>query len=82
MTTVTLRGYSQTISEATGQTDQRTLDEIEDLMRDEFHTLNSLSRAKFYRTARACWEAVQFMRTPRGMAYMARLDRKIMGKAA
>ncbi len=78
---LTLRGYALSISEATGQTDPATLAEIEDFMRDEYRTLDHLDRAKFRRTARECWKAVQFTRTPEGIAYMAKLDREIMGEA-
>jgi hypothetical protein len=74
-----LRGYSATISKYTGVTDQPTLDEIEELMRDEFHTLNHLSPQKFARSAKECLQAVQYMRTPEGQAYMAELNREIMG---
>lgn len=76
-----LRGYSAGISKYTGVTDQATLDEIEELMRDEYHTLNHLSPEKFARCARECWQAVQYMRTPDGQAYMAQLDREFMGQA-
>ncbi len=77
-----LRGYALSISKATGQTDPETLAEIEDFMRLEYRTLDHLTLAKFNRCARESWEAVKFTRTPEGIAYMARLEREIMGEAA
>jgi hypothetical protein len=78
----TLCGYALLISKATGQTDPETLAEIEDFMRDEYRTLDHLSLAKFNRCARECWAAVQFTRTPEGIAYMAKLQRDVMGASA
>ncbi len=79
-----LRGYALSISKATGQTDPETLAEIEDYMRNIiFHsTLDWQTKAQFNKGAREAWQDIQFMRSPEGIAYMARLDREMMGEAA
>ncbi len=53
-----LRGYSKSISEATGVTDQETLDKLEDYMRHEiFHsTLDWQTKAEFNKGAREALE--------------------------
>lgn len=65
-----LQGYAQSISRATGVTDPVMLGEIEDFMRDEHPTLNHLSREQFDRCARESWQAVAWLRTPAGEAYL------------
>lgn len=77
-----LRGYAQTISEATGVTDPATLAEIEDFMRDQYRTLDGISRAEFFRCARECWETVAYLRTPLGKAEWDRQMRLAMGGVA
>lgn len=76
-----LKGYAQTISEATGVTDPAALAEIEDFMRDEHRTLDAISRADFFRLARDCWRTVAYIRTPLGKAEWDRAQRLVMGAA-
>lgn len=65
--------YTDLIITSTGCT-QLDAHEVEQLMRDEYSTLDHLSRQKFVKCAKECWEAVKFMRTDEGKQYMASLQ--------
>jgi len=59
-------GYHDVINEATGVTDSKTLEEIEDTMRrDIFHsTLDWQTREQLRKGAKEAYEVVQIMRDP------------------
>ena len=77
-----LRGYAASISKYTGVTDPEALAEIEDFMRLEYRTLDHLDSRQFARCARESHAAYQYEQTPEGKAYIAQLEREMMGEAA
>lgn len=72
--------YQKSIIEITGA-DAADAKQVEELMRDTVGgTLDHISRREFARLASDCYKAVQWMKTPEGAAYMARLDAEILGE--
>lgn len=76
-----LKGYALSISQATGVTNPADLADIEESMRqDIFHsTLDWQPRDVFDRGAREAWEFVQLLRSPEGLAVIARLETEMAG---
>lgn len=68
------RWIEEAITKYTGATDAADVAEIMDFMADECHTFNGLSPDRFRRLALSAWEAVRYLKTPAGRAYMASLD--------
>lgn len=65
--------YTDLIIKATGCPTAEAK-EVEQLMRDEYSTLDHLPLAKFNKCAKECYGAVKFMRTPEGIAYVNSLQ--------
>lgn len=68
--------YSKLIIEATGCSED-AVNEIEELMRDEYSTLNGLSPEKFKRAAKAAYETYKYMQSDEGKAYIEMLKTSI-----
>lgn len=73
--TTTFTGYADQISKATGVTDVKDVQEIEDYMRDiYFHsTLDWLTAEQLNKGALESWYDIQYMRSPEGKAYIKSL---------
>ena len=73
-----LRGYAASISKYTGITDPELLDEIEELMRDEYRTLDHLSAERFASCARESLGFAIYLRSPEGKAESERAYQALM----
>lgn len=61
--------YTELIKEFTGASDEEAI-EVEQFMRDEYSTLDGISRPKFRKCAIECYQTVLFLKTDEGKEYL------------
>lgn len=73
-----LSAYAKMIIEATG-CEASDAANVENLMRDQYTTLDHLDRRTFRSTAKAAYKAYLWSKTPEGLAYIEQLKKEFYG---